>query len=305
MNRATHQHECLAGILDLPRAEANSPVHSLEQNPAITEDHSTTDSAPILRTSQETIQLHNARNVATHVRAVLDEIIGQQSALSLQPIKQVAALLSHPDQEHGPCQSIGSHLESLAEGLEYDQRRINLTLSTLESSIRDLTEVISQKPDNRSVSDEVESIYLDELITQVVDQCKIRLDKRQINISAVGHLHSAVMTDRYLLRQVINNLIANAEEAFGESSEKQKNISIEWGTLNGWTTISVQDNGRGIEKSSRTQILNLGYSTKEDGQGIGLTFCKDTMERLHGYLDINSDGHNCGTTVTLHLPSER
>lgn len=304
MNQATHHHESDAVVLD--RLQSIVPTTKSFINPESPVDSTDCSHGSVkeLNTSCETVQLHNARNVTTHLCAVLDELIDQHSKFSLRPIQQVASLLTESDQDSIQFQSIGSHLESLLDSIQSEQNQIHASLSTLESTVQDLTETITRRPSSDLGNNALQSFLIDELIEQVINKSRKRLTNQNIQISMTHHSHAVVTTERQLLNQVIHNLITNSEQSLNESDKRQKLISIECGTCEGWTTVSVRDNGCGIKKSSRTQILDLGFTTKDAGQGIGLSFCKETMERLHGYIEINSEGINCGTTVTLHLPSQ-
>jgi nitrogen fixation/metabolism regulation signal transduction histidine kinase len=86
-----------------------------------------------------------------------------------------------------------------------------------------------------------------------------------------------VDVDTQQFEQVLLNIIKNSIEAVGE---------------NGWIEVEtrkqekkalfVRDNGKGISKDVQAQLFTPFYSTKKDGQGIGLTLTKEIL-RNHGF----------------------
>lgn len=94
-----------------------------------------------------------------------------------------------------------------------------------------------------------------------------------------------VNLDPSLLEQVLVNVIKNS----AESIEKNGEIIIR--TLSP-ATIEIIDNGKGITKETEEKIFSPFFSTKPNGQGIGLIFIREVLSR-HGCtfsLRTYSDG---------------
>ena len=83
-----------------------------------------------------------------------------------------------------------------------------------------------------------------------------------------------VMLDAALFEQVLVNIIKNA----AESIESDGEIKIR--TLSP-ATIEVIDNGPGISKETEAKLFSPFFSTKPNGQGIGLIFIREVLMR-HG-----------------------
>ncbi len=64
----------------------------------------------------------------------------------------------------------------------------------------------------------------------------------------------------------------------------------------------VEDNGVGIEKDSIERVLQFGYTTKEDGHGIGLHSSLIAAQQIGGRLAVESNGNDCGSRFTLTVP---
>ena len=83
-----------------------------------------------------------------------------------------------------------------------------------------------------------------------------------------------VRMDASLFEQVLVNIIKNA----AESIEKDGEIIVR--TLSP-ATIEVVDNGKGISKETEAKLFSPFFSTKPNGQGIGLIFIREVLMR-HG-----------------------
>lgn len=83
-----------------------------------------------------------------------------------------------------------------------------------------------------------------------------------------------VKMDASLFEQVLVNIIKNA----AESIEKDGEIIVR--TLSP-ATIEVVDNGKGISKETEAKLFSPFFSTKPNGQGIGLIFIREVLMR-HG-----------------------
>jgi two-component system nitrogen regulation sensor histidine kinase NtrY len=77
--------------------------------------------------------------------------------------------------------------------------------------------------------------------------------------------------DAHLLDQVLVNIIKNSIESIQHSG------SIELITSPAPTTIIIRDNGAGITEEAANHIFTPFFSTKKDGQGVGLTLIREIL----------------------------
>lgn len=104
------------------------------------------------------------------------------------------------------------------------------------------------------------------------------------------HLPEADRTlfiDRAQMEQVLINLIKNAKEACSKREapliEVQALPSPSWQCL-----LTVRDNGEGILPDVIDKIFVPFFTTKPSGSGIGLSLCKQIMNRHGGNLSVQS-----------------
>jgi signal transduction histidine kinase len=71
--------------------------------------------------------------------------------------------------------------------------------------------------------------------------------------------------------------------------------------------VRVTDNGPGIHFSQYEKIFEMGFSTRPNGLGIGLSLCRAVMESIGGNILIEKTVIFEGTTMLIKIPitSER
>jgi len=102
-----------------------------------------------------------------------------------------------------------------------------------------------------------------------------------------------IWADKSILEQVLINLIKNAHEAGAH------NVVLDFSEDNSKTTIKVIDDGHGF--ANLENLFVPLFSTKQDGQGIGLSFCRNIIEQHQGSITLDNNRIQ-GVTVAIILP---
>lgn len=102
--------------------------------------------------------------------------------------------------------------------------------------------------------------------------------------------------DRTFIHQVMINLIKNAIEA----STPPVKIALSIHQQGRVNCITVDDNGQGL--ANPDNIFVPFYTTKQHGQGIGLSFCRNVIEQHHGSLNLANKEKHLGVIATILLP---
>jgi len=100
------------------------------------------------------------------------------------------------------------------------------------------------------------------------------------------------------LEQLLLNLAANARDAMAEGGR----LRIVLRSAGDRVELIVTDSGSGIAPELMERIEEPFFTTKPDGNGLGLSICRSIVWGMRGELAIEScPGH--GTTVSVRLPS--
>ena len=121
-------------------------------------------------------------------------------------------------------------------------------------------------------------------------------DRRRIGIATEFAVVPTVMLDRTLMEQALVNVLKNALEAVDHDGW----IVLRTGVTDGRPFLAVQDSGTGLDPEVRAHLFTPFFSTKESGQGIGLTLVQEILTR-HGFA-FALDGPDGGpTTFTIWM----
>jgi nitrogen fixation/metabolism regulation signal transduction histidine kinase len=111
-----------------------------------------------------------------------------------------------------------------------------------------------------------------------------------------------VRGDDTQLRQLIHNLLQNAQDALGEA--KAPLISIASELAGGNVRLTVRDNGSGFAKKIMTRVFEPYATTKPKGTGLGLAIVKKIVDVHQGTISIeNIKPH--GACVSIAIPLAR
>jgi signal transduction histidine kinase len=104
--------------------------------------------------------------------------------------------------------------------------------------------------------------------------------------------------DEDMLRQVFVNLVQNACQAM--TSDGTVTLTT---TRDGeWVSAAITDEGGGIAPDALDKIFKLYYTTKPDGNGLGLAVVYRIVQSHDGTIEVGSDVGR-GTTFTVKLPA--
>ena len=106
-----------------------------------------------------------------------------------------------------------------------------------------------------------------------------------------------VEIDRYLMEQVLINLILNAVEACKDREKAMITLSAQK-NIEGKSIIKIFDNGKGIPEEIIDDVFIPFFSTKKSGSGIGLSLCKQIILLHNGRISIRST-EGKGTIISL------
>lgn len=144
---------------------------------------------------------------------------------------------------------------------------------------------------------ELEMVNLLSLANDTLQVLKSELKGVEATIDPNSREDVLVQADGKLIGQVLINLVKNANEALDDTEDPEIRLSIERGEGNG--CIRVEDNGPGIAPELMDEIFVPFFTTKEKGNGIGLSLSKQIL-KLHGG-DLLVKSSSIGTAFTLQF----
>jgi signal transduction histidine kinase len=114
---------------------------------------------------------------------------------------------------------------------------------------------------------------------------KAKCDARRIEWrSAIEEPPGVVPMDRAQVEQALVNIVTNAMEAIGENGT----ITVRLGRRDARPALVVEDTGPGLSAEARQNLFTPFFSTKEHGQGIGLTLVQEILSQHRFQYSLDS-----------------
>jgi len=154
----------------------------------------------------------------------------------------------------------------------------------------------SKKPEMRP-----ETINIPTVIKSVVDLLGPAFEKNSIHLNVRFSRTSITMTaDQGMIEQVLINILKNAIEAAPADGTGAIDIYAMQPDDNS-VTISVSDNGPGMDQDTLSRIFIPFFTTKSNGTGIGLSLSRKIMNQHHGTIRAQSaPGEGTIFTIEWH-----
>ena len=130
--------------------------------------------------------------------------------------------------------------------------------------------------------------------------CRTKADQYNIKVSLIlPPGPSPCILDSFLCERAPINLIDNAIEA----SVDGESVVITASHEKEHVVISIKDHGPGMDGETLENIFTPFYTTKPNGNGIGMAITKKIIDGHHGIIHIDSKpGH--GTEISMQLPCQ-
>ena len=144
---------------------------------------------------------------------------------------------------------------------------------------------------------------LNEILRSTIEIMKPKANIRGIKFSfSVPEEQIWIRADKNALQQVFINIIENAIQAMEGRGEGSIKVGLEYDEENERILIKFTDTGSGIPEEKIDQIFNLFYTTKETGNGLGLSLCQSIVKYHGGEIKVDSVVGQ-GSTFTIVLPA--
>lgn len=183
--------------------------------------------------------------------------------------------------------------EPSAEFLQRSTRTIVQQVEAMKRMVDDFAEYA--RPSKR----QVEVIDLADLVQQVTG----------LYVSEAVHFSTQlyesptlVEVDAVSMRQVLHNLIKNAQEAAGDSCHLAVRLGKTSRNNTDYVELGLYDNGSGLNAEQIERIFEPYVTSKSKGTGLGLAIVKKIIEEHGGVIWVDTT-YNAGAGFIIQLPA--
>ena len=229
-----------------------------------------------------------------------DQQLIQQSRLA--QMGEMISMIAH--QWRQPLSAINSAAIAInfkAQLNKLDAQELIEMSDKISSFSQHLSATIDDFRDFFKPNKEKKQVTYNEIIESVLNIVETSL--KNCNITVIKEMHSEIVFNTYAneLKQVILNLIQNAQDILLEREISNPTIVIKTEE----NSLSVSDNGGGVPSEIIEKIFDPYFSTKteKNGRGLGLYMSKMIIqEHCGGELRVENIGD--GAQFTIQLPQE-
>ena len=264
--------------------------------------------------------IRNPDGVVETVAAVVQEITAQKKAESalvqsekLAAVGRLASSISH---------EINNPLEAITNILYLIERDDSLSdelkplVGMAQSELSRVCQIATQTLRFHRQAVRATHVTAESLVSAVLNLYQGRLNNTGIRVEATYASATPILCFENDIRQVLNNLIANAIDAMRQGGGRllirahditPDNVAGHYPQGARGVRITIADTGHGMSPEVRARIYEPFFTTKDlNGTGLGLWISSGIVTRHKGRLTLRSSTHptHHGTIFSLTLPIE-
>ena len=220
-------------------------------------------------------------------------------------IMDLAAGVAH--ELGNPLNSVNIHLQVLLRTLKKTDLATNVK-AKLEKSLQSCSKEVDRLDSIilhflkaiRPSTPDFKELNLISIIEEILHLKERELSGKKIKIELESKSKDPIIKgDSEQIKQVFFNVIGNAVDAIPDHSEIRILISGD----DDFIIVQIIDHGEGIKKENASKVFEPYFTTKKQGNGIGMMIVHRTMRNHGGEVGIDSK-HGSGTIVTLKFPEK-
>lgn len=236
-----------------------------------------------------------------------DQVMLSQSRLA--QMGEMLSMIAHQwRQPLAAISATSASIEMNASMNKLDNNDINEKARAISDYSEHLSQTINDfksffKPNKKKT----ETTY-DDIITSALQIMENSLKNKNIQLQKNLNDHATFISYPNKIKQVILNLISNAEDALIESKVPNPSITITTYTNNDKNIFEISDNAGGIPEDIIDKIFDPYFSTKiaKDGTGLGLYMSKVIIqEHCNGTLSVENIKNGALFRIVLTSDSQR
>ena len=194
----------------------------------------------------------------------------------------------------------------LAEDFEALADQWQLAAERISRSVDYIVDVLRTQRQTGHERRVVKDVTLEEAIRKAIDV----LDAGLSGLGIAMHVdcddgERVIRVDESRFHQMLVNLLKNAMEAIEARARtgalEEPRIDVRAAVADGSLHLEVADNGVGISADQLGEVLEPGFTTKEQGTGLGLASAASYVASAGGAIEPSSAGAGQGATIRVWL----
>ncbi len=259
--------------------------------------------------------LHNVGNVLTSVMVAANMVESLVDQSSVVLVNRMAELLTAHREDLGQYltedpkgKRIPPSLEKLGAHLLEEQQTVLKEIKGVVKNISHMKQIILSHQAMAKSAGKPEQIALGDIVSHAMELSFQPEDSKWLKVCRDDEDVPTVWADQHQLLQILVNLFRNAKQAMRQHVQDSHVLHLCTKLQHGdqeFVVLKIQDSGIGIAPEHVSKLFTRGFTTKKDGNGIGLHSSIAAMQDMGGTMHVHSDGIGTGATFTLTFPVKR
>ena len=142
-----------------------------------------------------------------------------------------------------------------------------------------------------------------EVIQDIIDSLSNYPGRGKVDLHLQGSQSVLIKSNKNIVKSILQNLIENSIKYRQFKDQISPFVRIRVRQLKNAVSITVRDNGQGMDKNVLKSAFTMFYrgNTQSEGSGLGLFIVKSSVEKLGGTVRVKSEV-NQGTEVKVTIP---
>ena len=198
---------------------------------------------------------------------------------------------------------LGTPISSLMGWLEWMKNKPNDQEKIIDDISLDLERLqqVSDRFSKMGSETKIEEVHLSNIVDNIVLYFNRRIPSMGKSIIIENQLESdlKIRANGILISWAIENVVKNAIDALDNEGIISLKSKFEKKSI----IIVIEDSGKGISRKNWKNIFRPGFSTKEQGWGLGLSLTSRIINEIHGgsiYVSQSKPGQ--GSIIEISLP---
>ena len=198
------------------------------------------------------------------------------------PINAIGMIAQRLNKEFSPT-SNKTEYSDITQLLRTEVNRINKIITQFLSYAKPID--VNKKP-----------VELKTFFEQIYHLYEDQAKQKGIRFILQNHDSLVIKIDADLIKQSLMNIIQNAFDAVNSQGE----VIVQYFKAKNDLIIQISDNGIGISPEQQKKIFDLYFTTKKEGNGLGLSISQKIISQHNGSISVSSK-INLGTTFKIIL----
>ena len=222
---------------------------------------------------------------------VFDDISDIVSAQRTQAWTEVARRLAH--EIKNPLTPIQLSAERMAMKLDgklppVEQALVTKSVKTIVEQVDALQRLVNEFRDfGRLPPAHLQMLDLNQLLVEMMPL----YENDNARVPVMWHLPLEVppiLGDAAQLRQVVHNLIQNAQDACQSVAQPVVHVQTEWRPQSSRVRLTIEDNGPGFSEAVLQRAFEPYVTTKASGTGLGLAVVKKIADEHNARIELKN-----------------